>query len=273
MSRMGRIHGRINKRYYQKSKLVCQIMAIFIVSVIFSILLHTNVSAQTTFSRKVSVLMIGNSKTMMPSNTTISNLKSMAKSSGHKISIQYISSYGEKLENWADPSCANGKRVRKMIKNTKFDFIIMQDKTDSAIFHRKSLVESCKVLASYIYKQNPDTKIIYNAIWCYKKKTRSLSQRKQQKRINKSYQKAADETGGSVVWSGAAFQRYQEVDGTKDLYLHDKNHASKYGWYLNACCIFAEIFKESPNAINFYGEIEKKQARTMQRIATELQLY
>ena len=89
-----------------------------------------------------------------------------------------------------------------------------------------------------------------------------------QKVMNKNYQSAASKSGGSVCWSGKAFALYRKSKGKKkNLYIKDNNHASKYGWYLNACCLYRSIFGKSAAGIKYYGGIGKNLAKKLQKVA------
>ena len=230
-------------------------------------------SAESSASQDaVWVLMVGNSLTYGSGNTTIRNLKNMAEKSGRKLAIKQLSYNNEKLSNWADPAHKNGKRFYKEIKRKKWDCIILQEQTDTAV--KNSFLSAAGKICEYIRSESPQTEIIYNCTWAYKKGRRVsgkyYSFNKMQKKMNHNYKKAANRTGGRVCWSGKAFLDYRKSKGQKkNLYKRDNNHASKYGWYLNACCLYKSIFKVSPVECKYYGDVGKKQAKKMQKIAAK----
>lgn len=215
------------------------------------------------------VLMVGNSLTSCQNNYTVRDLKNLAKKSGKKITIKYLFYNNEKLSNWANPKNRNGKRLYAEIRKKKWDYIIIQEQTSAAV--TKSFGKAAKKLASYIHNKSPKTKIIYNCTWAYKKGKRVAGKfysfSEMQKRMNQNYQTAAGKTGGSVCWSGKAFLKYRKEGGKKNLYHRDNNHASKYGWYLNACCLYSAIFGESPEKSSYYAGFGKKLGKKFQRIA------
>lgn len=237
---------------------------------------ETEIAAQSAEpvvkSDVVQVLMVGNSLTKCSGNTTVKNLKKMAEKSGRKIAIKQLTYNNEKLSNWANPKHKNGKRLYSEIKRKKWDCIVLQEQTDSAV--KNSFVKASKKICEYIRKESPKTEIIYNCTWAYKKGRRVsgkyYSFSKMQKKMNQNYKKAASQTGGRVCWSGKAFLDYRKSKGQKkNLYKWDNNHASKYGWYLNACCLYKSIFKTSPAGYKYYGNVGKKQAKKMQKIAAK----
>ena len=214
--------------------------------------------------------MVGNSLTSTKGNTTINNLKKMAKKSGYKIVIKCLKYSDEKLSNWANPKHKNGKRLYKEIRNGKWDYVILQEQTQAAT--KQSFIKASKKIGKYIQSKNPKTQIIYNCTWAYKKgkkvSGKFYSYSSMQSVMNKNYQKAALKTGGRVCWSGKAFQLYRKSKGKKkNLYRKDNNHASKYGWYLNSCCLYRSIFDKNATNIKYYGGLGKNLAKKLQKIA------
>lgn len=65
--------------------------------------------------KKITILMVGNSMTVRKGNTTIKNLRNMAKKSGQKVVIKYLKSNDEKMKNWANPRHKSGKRLYRSI--------------------------------------------------------------------------------------------------------------------------------------------------------------
>lgn len=221
-------------------------------------------------SKKIRVLMVGNSLTYCARNRTVSDLEKMAKKAKRKISIKRLTYNNEKLANWANPRHKNGKRLYREIRSGKWDYIVLQEQTDASV--KPSFIKESKKLAAYIHKKSPKTQIIYNCTWAYKKgkkiSGKKYSFSRMQKTMNQNYQTVARQTGGRVCRSGDAFLKYRKSSGKKkNLYLKDNNHASRYGWYLNACCLYGAIFGASPVESGYYGGIGKSLAKKFQRIA------
>ena len=228
------------------------------------------VVVQPAVKKKITILMVGNSMTARKGNTTIKNLRNMAKKSGQKVVIKYLKSNDEKMKNWANPRHKSGKRLYREIRSGRWDYIIFQEQTKAAT--KQSFVRASEKLGSYIHSKSPRTQIIYNCTWAYKKgkkiSGKYYSFNTMQKVMNKNYQSAASKSGGSVCWSGKAFALYRKSKGKKkNLYIKDNNHASKYGWYLNACCLYRSIFGKSAAGIKYYGGIGKNLAKKLQKVA------
>lgn len=221
-------------------------------------------------SKKLKVLMVGNSLTYNSRNRTISDLKNLARKAGRKIEIKRLTYNNEKMKNWANPRNKNGKRLYAEIRKGCWDYIILQEQTDAAV--TSSFLKASKKIADYIRKYSPKSKILYNCTWAYKKGKKVAGKRysfsSMQKKMNQNYQTAANQSGGRVCWSGNAFLKYRKSTGTKkNLYLKDNNHASRYGWYLNACCLYNSIFGKSAAESKYYAGFGKNLAKRLQQIA------
>ena len=222
-------------------------------------------------SKKIRVLLVGNSLTSRKGNTTIANLKKLAKKSGRKLVLKKLTYSNEKMKNWANPKHKNGKRLYHEIRSGRWDYIVFQEQTHASV--KKSFVSASKKVSKYIHSASPKTQIIYNCTWAYKKGKRIsgkyYSFSKMQKTMNQNYQSAASQTGGRVCWSGKAFLTYRKRKGKKkNLYIKDNNHGSKYGWYLNACCLYTSIFGARATESKYYAGLSKKEAKILQKIAT-----
>jgi len=221
-------------------------------------------------SKKIRVLMVGNSLTRCAGNTTVSDLEKMAKKAGRKITIKRVTYNNEKMVNWANPLHKNGKRLYKEIRNGNWDYIVIQEQTDASV--KQSFIKASKKLSAYIHKTSPKTQIIYNCTWAYKKGKKVsgkwYSFRNMQKTMNRNYRTAAQKTDGKVCRSGDAFLKYRKSKGKKkNLYRKDNNHASRYGWYLNACCLYGTLFGKSPVESKYYGGFGKSLGKKLQNIA------
>ncbi|MGN1165574.1 MAG: DUF4886 domain-containing protein [Lachnospiraceae bacterium] len=226
-------------------------------------------------SKKIRVLLVGNSLTHAKRNTSVYDLKMLAKKAGRKLVVKYLTYNDEKLKNWANPNHKNGKRLRREIKNSFWNYVIFQEQTSAAV--TSSFYKAAKKLSTYIHTTSPKTKIIYNCTWAYKKgkkvagKFYSFSN--MQAKMNSNYAKVSKATGDRVCWSGKAFLKYRKRKGSVNLYRKDNNHASRYGWYLNACCMYASIFGVSPEESKYSAGLNKKRVKVMQKIAAEINLY
>lgn len=220
--------------------------------------------------KNVRILMVGNSLTYCFRNYTIRDLKELAKKDGKRLTVKRLTYNNEKMKNWANPKNNNGRRLYAELKKGGWDYVILQEQTDASV--SQSFLKANKKIVADIRAKCPNAQIIYNCTWAYKKGKRVsgkyYSFSTMQRKMNQNYQAAARAAGGRVCWSGKAFLKYRRSSGTKkNLYLRDNNHASKYGWYLNACCLYKSIFEKNPAGIKYYAGVGKKQAQKLQQAA------
>lgn len=228
-------------------------------------------AASVSKSKNVSILLIGNSMVKRPKNYTATYLKNLCKYAGRKVTIDYVATSNEKLKNWANKKTSSGKKAYKKIASRKWNYIILQEHTDYAIAYGRTFLKASKTLAAYIKKKCPNAKIIYNCTWAYDKTVTINGKRytysKQRRNMQSNYKKVASATGGTICWSGKAFHAYRKLKRAKALYLADKNHATSYGWFLNASCMYATIFGASPEESSYTGGLNKTQIKKIKKIA------
>lgn len=204
----------------------------------------------------LSILFIGNSITYSgPSasnNKFIAYFKKLAKSAHRKITVQKVAYGGRSLKDYGNPRNYYGKKAQRAIKSRKWDYIVIQENTDYAVARYKTMEKNAKRLVRIARKKNQDVQIIFHATWTYKKVKKLFghiySQKKQQKLIDSHYARLAASVGGVISWSGDAFWAYRSNYNRTSLYRRDKNHPSESGAFLSACCMYATIFRESPEA-------------------------
>lgn len=169
-------------------------------------------------SKKIRVLMVGNSLTYCAKNRTVSDLEKLAKKAKRKISIKRLTYNNEKLANWANPRHKNGKRLYREIRSGKWDYIVLQEQTDASV--KPSFIKASKKLAAYIHKKSPKTQIIYNCTWAYKKgkkiSGKKYSFSRMQKTMNQNYQTVARQTGGQGVPFRGCVPQVQEEQWEKE---------------------------------------------------------
>ena len=247
---------------------------IFLLSLLFllSIIMTTKVKATTK------VLFVGNSKTFY--NTFPTMFYKLTKSSKiDDLYIQSITKSGKTLQWNYDNQIKNNKSIL----DTKWDYVVLQEHTNKALEEGgASLKTGATNIVNALKKKNKNIGVIYNSVWVL-----NTSTKKQQDLTNKNYEEAMKTTGGLVSYSGNAFLKVKQKYPDINLYLEDNKHPTVEGSYLSACCLYATIYRQSPQGINYYGEITDKDkhfenwkannknintsiAKKLQKIATEV---
>ena len=237
-------------------------------------------AARVPVRKQVNVLMIGNSLTYRihaHDNKTVPFLEQMARSEHIALHIEYVAYGSFTLEKYADEKSAAGKEVREKICSRAWDYVVLQQNTDRSVAREKSTLTAVKILHKYIWTHCISAKTVINSTWAYDK-TMTLYKKKytpqaQLQKINRTCQKAASAIGAKIVYSGNAFAAYKKTSGAKNLYLPDKNHPSDYGGYLNACCLYAVLFRKSPVGCGCYCGIDQGTAMALQQAAARANGY
>ncbi len=160
----------------------------------------TGVSSSTAKSRRISILMIGNSLTKYRSNNTAEYLKGLARSAGRKVSVTRLTHNNEKLSNWANRYNTYGKKAYAKIAGHSWDYIVLQEQTNEVIAGGGTFVSASKTLASYIREKCPDATIVYNSTWAWDRTVffsgKRYTKSAQQTNMKKNCRLAASATGG-----------------------------------------------------------------------------
>lgn len=229
---------------------------------------------------KISILFIGNSLTYLrghgKDNYFLLYFERMARKAGYQVQISRVTKGGQKLSNWANPGNADGKRAYQAIRKKKWDVVVLQENTDYATAHNSSFQKAAKKLSGVIYKNNPDTRLIYNCTWAYQKgkkiSGKFYSYSKMQQLLNQHYRQAAKATGGEISWAGNAFLQCRKQNKNIALYVKDNNHPSRYGSFLSASSMYAAVFGRNPMKSGYCFSGDKKKSRCLQRIAAKVNL-
>ncbi len=138
-----------------------------------------------------------------------------------------------------------------------YDYVVLQESTGAS---KEDTVNGAKkIVSDLISKNNKDIRVVYNAVWQLKDLSTS-----ELKTSNARYNAAKTETNkltttnATMIWVGNVFGKYKK-DGKDAAGLFvDNKHTKPLGSYLEACCIYRGIFKESPVGIEYYTAWDQK---------------
>lgn len=203
------------------------------------------------------ILFIGNSKTYRQNFPGI--FKRIVEASGKEIYLDKATKPGASLtELYEEP-----ETVEK-IKSEKWDYVVIQERTIKALQEDISeFQEGSKSICNKIIKNNPETKIIYNAVGVY-----CDFNLKEYETTNKHYEQIARMTNGAVTYSGNAFINFHKKFPDIELY-EDKQHPTLVGAYLSACCLYDTIYKKPSTEVQYYDVLNPKIAIDLQKVADE----
>lgn len=213
----------------------------------------------TANAKTIYIGLIGNSKTKYDNitypNSDISNvLEKMIVASGKNVNISTITDGGGTLYEKAKSSV-----LENQIKATKFDYIVLQEKTNIA----QNNVSAFKLGASSIKEllTNKDTKIFIRTSWPINDEDFSANMVK----IDTNTKIVSNEIGGKIIDDGKALSTAKNKQYS--LFNKDNNHSNELGTYLSAACIYKNIFGVKASSIKFYNGINSDTAKDLLSIA------
>lgn len=90
-----------------------------------------------------------------------------------------------------------------------------------------------------------------------------------QEAVITAYEKIADELVAVVAPAGVAWRQVLIDHPGLTLFQSDGSHPTRSGTYLTACVIYAALFGESPEGLDYTGGLGSGEAAIMQRIAAD----
>lgn len=238
------------------------------ITILMIILICSNVFNCVQAADKTNILFIGNSKTYY--NDFAEIFMNLANKAGKNV---YATDPPKKHGGKGLIQMLDFSDVKQVIKSKNWDYIVLQEKTDTGLDNGDELKKGAKELINYT-KENSNTKVkvLYNAVWVL-----NTLNKNEQEKTNKNYELARNATTGKISYAGDAFIKCREKYPEIKLFVDDR-HPTPEGSYLSACCMYATIYGESPEGIEYYGglknsedknDIGKEVAKKLQKIAAE----
>ncbi|MBQ4089067.1 MAG: SGNH/GDSL hydrolase family protein [Clostridia bacterium] len=144
---------------------------------------------------------------------------------------------GAMLSEQLNPDTELGERALALLKDEKWDYVVLQEQSNAPITKKKSFMKSSAELCRII-KENGARPVFY-ASWAYREGTAKLatmnmSYDEMDERMLASYSEAAEENGALIAKVGTAFTAVRK---NADLYENDDYHPSEAGSILAAATI------------------------------------
>ncbi len=212
-----------------------------------------NKKSETVIPSKT-MLFVGNSKTFR--NKIPELTRNIAVSRGKNIIVKSVTKGGTNLKDIAAIKS-------KELKRFKYDYLIIQEQTDSYLSKNNSLYSLGVQKIVKNTEGNPGSKKYIRAVWGIES-TNEID-------LNDAYKNTkiiADSIGAGVIYDGKAWDLCKK-NYNYDLFS-DERHQSKYGAYLSALTIYATVFNESPIGIRYFGSLTETEANDLQRIAHQV---
>lgn len=218
----------------------------------------------------VRILMIGNSYTGY--NNLPGMLQKICTGKGKKVEVAAVTKPKACLNDFASRTTDVGKRVHRLLKKQKWDYVILQERHYYPLTNASGMEKAVCSLLPYIEASGAQMALYMT--WApekghkdYQMYSSLVSGRySYQKKIAVSYRKIADKTNAILIPVGLAFQNVMKEKKSISLIESDKSHPTKQGSYLAACTMYAAIFHESPEGAAA-GTLNKNTAAFLQKMS------
>ena len=231
------------------------------------------------------ILMIGNSLTY--TNDIPAMLQSLCRASGINATVESVTLGGNSLTDYVNPGTGNGlnnsspaslaagkaasQQMYNKLKNQKWDYVILQGKSDETTQIPDKMAKAVATLCPLI--KSAGAQAVLYCTWAPDWKSAVYDIDQQQTKIANVYYSLAKQYGCALAPSGIAFARERTLYPDLDLYISsgDRLHPGVAGSYLSACCIYSTLFGKSPENINYYPAMQGLSSSASQKIEQNMQ--
>lgn len=192
----------------------------------------------------INVLFVGNSYTYFENMPQMVSL--ISDSTNTKLITKKSVVGGAKLsEHWLGK---RGLKTTELIKNGKFDIVVLQEYSMGSIKEIDSFYKYSKLLCNLI-KKNGAKPYLYMT-WAREKVPQY------QEEINKAYAEVAAENEAIIVPVGNAWKLAMQLRPTINLFDNDGSHPNQLGAFLTACTFVGTILEKVPENLATYYSIK-----------------
>lgn len=183
------------------------------------------------------VLFIGNSHTFF--NDMPQTFKKLAESAGFPTEVEMIAHGGRPL-SWHLQEMVE---IRFSLLYGKYDYVIVQQAAHAPPTPPTPEETLADVLKIQEQAKAVGTEVIPTVIWAERHIPENQSE------MNRGYNLIMAETDMRCSPAGQVFMEIRNEHPEIDMYFEDGAHASPYGSYAVACCVFAQVFGKSPEGL------------------------
>jgi len=214
----------------------CFLISIFFISSSLIAQNNKNVATQNPPTKKIKVLFVGNSLTYYYNLPLV--VSAMAKTQDLTLETKHSTVGGSTLEqHWKSEI---GTQTRSMLELEKWDYVVFNNHSLSAIYKPESFLEYSKKFADLARTKGAEP--IFMMTWAYKSNPLMLPE------IEKMYKKLNDLTNANIVPCGSIFGNSRKFRPDLELF-HDDKHPSSNGTYLAGLAFYKYFTGKSSSKI------------------------
>jgi len=214
----------------------CFLLLLFFISSSLTAQTNRISTTQTPQSKKIRVLFVGNSLTYYYNLPLV--VSAMAKTQDLTIETKHSTVGGSTLEqHWKSEI---GTQTRSMIELEKWDYIVFNNHSLSAINKPESFLEYSKKFADLARTKGAEP--IFMMTWAYKSNPLMLTE------IEKMYKKLGELTSANIIPCGSIFANSRKFRPDLELF-HDDKHPSSNGTYLAGLAFYKYFTGKSSSKV------------------------
>lgn len=227
-------------------------------------------------SKTYNILMIGNSFSYYNDmNAPRGIFYNVLTEAGYKVNITSVYKGGHYLHEFLSESDEKGKQVLQLLKNKRYDIVIIQEQSSNAIANPTDYYDCVREFKK-LTDDNGAELYLY-ATWGYKAGKSNLSKYGKdtldmEMKLRAAFHAIADELDIGVANVGAAFAEIYPANKTPNLYNDDLYHPSAAGSTLAAYTLAGTIFGVDPMTFTSNGAVSAADASILRAAASKIVL-
>ncbi|MDR1278293.1 MAG: hypothetical protein LBK02_06050 [Treponema sp.] len=215
-------------------------------------------------------LFIGNSFTYY--NNLEQIFESIASDAGIAINAVRVAIGSSTLENFADPTHANGQALTPVLEGqNNFDYVILQENSTRPINYPNRFLSAARALQNKINATQTHAEIYLYETWGYPDRAGESryggTVPAMEGLLRAAYADVGETLDIPVCWVGKAFTKVFEDHGEINLYQTDQTHPSYAGSYLSACVHAMTVLGIDPRTLTFCGSLSEANAAILRQAA------
>ena len=203
-------------------------------------------------------LFVGNSSTYF--NGTPIKFKGLAQAAGVDVDVVYCTYGSAYLYEFANENHERGKAFRNHLKNTEFDYVVLQDAGGCTYADTKPTMSTLLPLI----EENGAEALLYMR---YSSNSNPASRFESAKKHYINYTRLSLEHGLTCAPAASAFLICTDKYADINLYADDNSHHSKEGSYLIACVMLYTYLGIDPVGVEYDAQLGADVARKLQECA------
>ena len=219
-----------------------------------------------TSQERVEILFIGNSYTS--SNGLPDMFEKMARSGGYRVHVAMVAPGG-----WTLADHLRSTETLEKIRGNEWEFVVLQEQSviPSLVNTRaQQMYPAVRQLHDEIKAVGADT--ILFMTWGRRDGLPSEGHpnfTSMQAALEAGYAKIGNELNLAIAPVGVAWWNGLKSAPQLDLWVEDGSHPNREGTYLAACVLYAVIFDQSPEGIDYTASVDGELGLWFQTIAAE----